>query len=268
MSEYRTVELSNSGPYNHEPRRDIGIDLNLMHFEKIRSLFFYDGVPPAYRNVLFAAAKFYHRSLQIFDLEPGLAYLDLITCGEILSNHTDYPDDKLYDPDVLDALNELRSVPDRGEKAYRRLKGNLRQIKRRFTMMIGDFLNDNFYASSQATEFEKLTKSSKNPFWKGGMEEITVERRIRAAYDLRSQYVHTGVDFSDAVMPIRSVLNEVQIGLRQYASKKMEETILLAPTYLGLERIMRYCLLRFTHLHGITIDSRLDGTPAPPFKPS
>jgi hypothetical protein len=262
----RVVELSESGPYNHRPRKDLDIELNLTHFGKISALFVGGNMPQVFLNVLFAAAMFYQRSLQIFDLEPGLAYLDLITCGEILCNHTNYPDTSLYDPDVLDALEKLRSVPNAGDAAYRKLKGSLRQIKRRFTRTILDFLNDYFFTNTEAIEHGKLTKSATNPMWKEGSEEITVERRIKAAYDLRSLYVHTGVDFSDAVLSLRPMLNETQIGLRHFDSTEMEEAVLLAPTYLGMERILRYCLVRFVHLHGITIDSRLDGVPAPPFQ--
>lgn len=265
LSELRSVELSESGPYNHQPRKDLEIELNLSHFGRISRLFLDGTVPVDFVNVLFAAAGFYHRSLQIFDLEPGLAHLDLITCGEILCNHTNYPDTTLYDPEVLDALDKLRAVPDVGEQAHRRLKGNLRQIKRQFTKTILDLLNDYFFINTEANEHGRLTKSAKNPMWKGGSEEITIERRIKAAYDLRSLYVHTGVDFSYAVLPLRPIFNEVQIGLRHFDSKTMEEAVLLAPTYLGMERIMRYCLVRFVHLHGVSIDSRLDGLPAPAF---
>jgi hypothetical protein len=267
LIDLRPVELSESGPYNHQPRKDLEIDLNLTHFGKISRLFMDGTVPIDFLNVLFAAAGFYHRSLQIFDLEPGLAYLDLITCGEILCNHTNYLDTMLYDPDVLAALAKLHAVPDGGEQAHGKLKGSLRQIKRRFTRTILDLLSDYFFTNTEANEqIGKLTKSVTHPLWRGGREEITVERRIKAAYDLRSLYVHTGVDFSDAVLPLRPILNEIQIGLRHFDSKTMEEAVLLAPTYLGMERIMRYCLVRFTHLHGITIDPRLDGLPAPPFQ--
>ena len=265
LSNVRCVELSDSGPYNHQPRKDLEIKLNFAHFDKISRLFLNENGDQDFLNVLFAAAGFYHRSLQIFDLEPGLAYLDLITCSEIFCNHTQYPDTALYDPDVLDALNRLRVVPDVGEEAYRRLKGSLRQIKRKFTKTILDLLNDYFFTNTEANDHGKLTKSNTHWFWKDGKEEITVERRIKAAYDLRSQYVHTGVDFSDGVLPNPSILNETQIGIRHFESNTMEEAVLLAPTYLGMERIIRYCLVRFAHLHGITIDPRLDGPPAPPF---
>ncbi|HEY7327884.1 MAG TPA: hypothetical protein VH592_09605 [Gemmataceae bacterium] len=266
LSNVRFVELSYSGPYNHESRKDLGIELNLAHFGRISRLFLDPSLNRDFRNVLFAAARFYHRSLQIFDLEPDVAYLDLITCGEILCNHTNYPDTTLYDPDVLAALDKLRVVPDGGEEAYGRVKGSLRQIKRKFTNTILDLLNDYFFTNTEAPQnIGKLNKSAAHPMWKEGGEEITIERRIKAAYDLRSQYVHTGVDFSSYVLPMRPYLNETQVGMHTFDSKKMRDAVFLAPTYVGMERIMRYCLVRFTHLHGITIDSRLDGLPAPPF---
>ena len=266
LSNIRPVELSDSGPYNHHCRKDLEIELDLSHFGKISRLFLGGTVSQDFLNVLFAAARFYHRSLQIFDLEPDAAYLDLITCGEILCNHTNYPDSTLYDPDVLEALDKLWVVPDGGEEASGRLKGNLWQIKRKFTRTIVDLLNDYFFTNTEAGhQAGSLRTSATNPLWREGKEQITIEKRIKAAYDLRSLYVHPRMDFSLYVLPMGPILNETQVGMHQLDSTKMQNTVFLAPTYLGMERIVRYCLVRFTHLHGITIDPRLDGVPAPPF---
>ena len=129
LSNLRHIELSDSGPYNHNPRKDLEIALNLTHFGKISSLFLDRTVPQDFLNALFAAARFYHRSLQIFDLETDVAYLDLITCGEILCNHTNYPDAALFTTLMcLEALGKLRVVPEGGKEACGKLISSLRQI--------------------------------------------------------------------------------------------------------------------------------------------
>jgi len=41
--------------------------------------------------------------------------------------------------------------------------------------------------------------------------------------------------------------------------KEFENLLVKSPTFCGLERIMRFCLLRFIHLHGCPIDEKLNG---------
>lgn len=50
---------------------------------------------------------------------------------------------------------------------------------------------------------------------------------------------------------------EVQYGKPVVGDETFEKALAKAPTYFGLERIIRYCLLRFIHTHGVLIDSRL-----------
>src|SRR5437870_3840520 len=62
--------------------------------------------------------------------------------------------------------------------------------------------------------------------------------------------------------PDGNLMNEVQLGEPVVDDERLGTSLKLAPLYYGMERVMRFCLLRFIHLHGVRIDGRLDG-PAP-----
>lgn len=79
------------------------------------------------------------------------------------------------------------------------------------------------------------------------MEWTTIEKRIQAAYQLRSSYVHTGKRFD---REIQSEQEERQVGSFNTVGipkdeKEFNKALSDAPTFKGLERIMRYCLLKF-----------------------
>ena len=119
-------------------------------------------------------------------------------------------------------------------------------MKQRFVKTILTLINDHLFANSESNnEYIRLDKEG-------------IERRVAAAYDLRSRYVHTGIDFAEWITLSRLDNSEVQYGTPEVEDKKFASIIARAPTYFGMERIMRFCLLRFIHLEGIAIDSRLD----------
>lgn len=263
----RPVEFSESGPYNHQPRCDLGIELNLAHSEKVAPLFTDETLNEHFKDIFFAAARFYRRSLQVFDLEPDVAYLDLITCGEILAEYFEYPDEVVYGQEILDMLSQVREMPD-GKRIASAFKGRMRQIKRRFTLMVVDMLNDYFFSNTEAVEGKGKLERSSSPHPGFTNRAITIEERIEQAYNIRSSYVHSGCDFARYVRPHPGYMNETQLGWYTPGGngldKSLAKALSLAPTYFGLERIMRYCLIRFLHLNGVHIDPRLDGPSTPP----
>lgn len=239
-----------AAPYSHRPRQDLCIPLKLELFELIAPLFTDQSLDEKVRRIFFAAARFYLRSLQMFDVEPEFAYLDLITCGEILANFFEYTADKVYDDEAKAIFARIRAEMAGGEAMVRKLQGRMRQIKRVYVLTLTGLLKDSFFDMSECSEqYGRLRKED-------------IEKRLKGAYDLRSQYVHTGIDFGRWTRPIGGVLNEVQLGPPVIESKELKKAITQAPTFFGLERIMRYCLARFLHLNGVPIDASLDG-PAP-----
>lgn len=70
-------------------------------------------------------------------------------------------------------------------------------------------------------------------------------KAIKAAYDIRSTYVHTGKAFGTY---IKGRASEMPTGAWVSDDPEMRgflKALNVAPTLKGLERIMRFCLLRF-----------------------
>jgi hypothetical protein len=239
------IYLTGAGPNNHSPRKDLGIELNLSNIRLIQGLL--DGsVNKEIIETIYTAGKFYLRSLQIFELEPEIAFIDLVTCGEILSNQLKFSEEELYDGQILEMLKKIESNLDDGESIAKNIRNRLFQVKRKYTFTILKLLNDYFFSNTESKEdFLSLKKED-------------IGKRVKASYDLRSLYVHTGIQFGHWLSPHSYFLNEIQLGVPVVESKDFEKLLFKSPTYIGLERIIRFSLLRFIHLNALRIDSRLD----------
>jgi hypothetical protein len=237
------VRLSGIGPTNHQPRPDLGIPLSFVHASRMAPLFLLQHADAKFQQRFAAAARYYRRSLELLDRDPDLAFIDLVTCGEILASHFTFDDDVLYDEETRDLLARIEQELHDGPKAARYLKGRLRQVKRRYVATVVKLLNDTFYENTEA-------KSRHYAIEKEG-----IERRIKSTYDLRSLFIHTGQDVLDVVLPR---LDDNEIQLAWVADKEAMKVVSAGLTFTGLERVMRFCLLRFVHMNGVSIDSRLD----------
>jgi hypothetical protein len=49
------------------------------------------------------------------------------------------------------------------------------------------------------------------------------------------------------------------MGIINTGDDKLDKIINISPSYFGLERVIRYCLLQFAQNNGVDIDSRLTG---------
>ena len=119
-----------------------------------------------------------------------------------------------------------------GEAAANTLAGQLRQIKRRFRSTVDDFVDEKFFQA--ADNAPNRLRFNKENFAKG----------VAAAYDVRSRYLHTGRSFGAWIAP-RKELSEVRHGMPE---------IDVVPTYIGLERVIRYCLIRFAERHRLVVE--------------
>lgn len=233
---------------SYAPRRDIDIPLDLRELSKIDALF-HDGQDPKFTNFLQTAGRFYLQALQNFEDRPDVAYLNLITAGEVLSNYYDLDKDSLLDDDAREILDEISKASPNGPRLAKRIKGRMFQVKKRFLNLFSILLTDPFFLQSEAEEdCFRLKKED-------------IAKRMSAAYDLRSLHVHTGLPFAKWIASGIGRSSEVQFGKPTEGGEKFRNAVVLAPTYFGLERAIRYCLLRFMHTHGISIDPRLSDTP-------
>jgi hypothetical protein len=230
---------------NHRPRIDLGIELDLSEFSRIKRLFD-DDVSDRFVHFVNTASRFYLQALQSFETNPETAYLHLITCGEILSNYYEYDKQDILDEKTKSILDRIENSLEDGQEVVRQIKDRLLQVKQRFVKTVMHLLNDHLFTNSES--HNKYTQLKKDG----------IERRVAAAYDLRSRYVHTGIDFGHWITLNRLDNSEVQDGIPEVEDKEFRNILAKAPTYFGMERIMRFCLLRFIHLQGIKIDGRLD----------
>ncbi|TPI53310.1 hypothetical protein FJ420_31925 [Mesorhizobium sp. B3-1-3] len=220
-------------PHNSDsPRIDIPIPLNFSEIRRIHSLLQGEIEDVDAVRRFNAACQFYYRAVGNVDSDPEVAYLHLTMAGEILAGAEDVSDADLLDDQLKDILEQVASGLADGGRAARLLRSRLYQVKRRFRHVLNSFLDNDFFARTEAQhEFGKLKRED-------------VGDRLGAAYDLRSKYVHSGESYGGWIAPGRSN-DEVQIGRPVVADAAFARALYMAPTFIGLERIMRYCLLRF-----------------------
>ena len=233
------------GINNHLPRKDLEIPLTFDNCEAIIKFIINPQYEKLHRYFL-AAGKFYLNSLQIMDQDIEKAYLDLITCGEILSNFYEYTDDELYDDNLKEIFIRLACVAQ--DSDIRNLKSRLYQVKKKFNLTLRSLLNKKFFSKTESTDGSVKLK------------EESIEKNIKAAYDIRSKYVHTGQSFKPYIEQMYRSINEVAIpGLEPNVDdKELKKVLKRIPTYIGLERIIRFALLRFIHTNGVYIHKDLD----------
>ena len=244
---YNTPDLSTYNnicnpklPFNtHKPRSCFKIPLNLSNFLPFSKIFTSSEIDLAFQIKLNAACKFYMQALQNAEYEPEIAYLHLITSGEILAGFFEYDKKEILDPQILSVLSAIETGLENGEKMSNQISSRLLGIKKKFVKSLCSLIDKRFYESSNSDNTYECFVSD------------SLEKNIGAAYDLRSKYVHTGVPFGGWVQPKRHH-TDLQFGRPVVNDKEFSKILEKAPTLLGLERFVRYCLLSFMASNGFS----------------
>lgn len=233
---------------SHSPRVDFGIPLNLVEMARIKALLDVTSLDQRIANVFQGASKFYLQGLQNAERDPEVAYLHLITAGEILSSAFDFEQSDILDSQAKSFLSRIRDASSDGPELASLVSTRLLQVKRRFVQAILRLVDPGFFARSEAsTSF-------------GRFREETFTNVIAAAYDLRSRYVHTGIPFGRWIWHgAGGSNNEVQEGRPVVSDADFGKILAKAPTYVGLERVVRYSLLRFAETQGLYVEPASDG---------
>ena len=196
-------------PFNsHAPRLCFPVPLDLTQLAMIDTAL--AGPPPDRVDLsrLRAACKFYMQALQNAETNPEVAYLHLITAGEILAGYFRYAD--------------------------------TRGVKKKFVRVLCSLLDARFYCAPDSTPAHVRFDPS------------NIEESVSAAHDLRSRYVHTGAPFGRWVEPALGITSgDLQIGNPVVEDRALGRILAVAPTFLGLERLVRYCVLRFMASRGV-----------------
>jgi hypothetical protein len=226
------------------PRNSLRIPLDLSEIHRIDGLF--NRKNDRFFLTFTAAAKFYWNALKSFEDDPEIAYLHLITVGEILSNYYESRRDNLLDENTIKYFAEIENKLENGKKIVKYLKGKLFQAKKGFTKTICNLINNEFFLTTDGIQDVPWLRFKPDDF----------EKRIGAAYDLRSRYVHSGSQFGKI---ISNPVSDLIMGIINTGDDKLDKIINISPSYFGLERVIRYCLLQFAQNNGVDIDSRLTG---------
>lgn len=230
-------------PFNHRPRVSDGVELNLNQVSRIRTLFEEDLDCAAEQSLLHASCRFYARALTLWGDQPELAFMDLITCGEIICSSVTLEDDELYDEELRQLLQQIASLTPDGPRLSDEIKNRLYQVRRRFVRGLSRLIDKSFFECSEVCSE-----------W-GRLREDDIEARLRAAYDLRSKYVHTGKHFGQFVASASAYNEEVPLGEWKGGDGEMARLASRSPNLIGIERIMRHCILQRARMAGFLKDS-------------
>jgi hypothetical protein len=239
-------------PWNsHSPRVDYKIPLNLVEIIRLKPLL--DSLEHGFveTSAFSGAARFYARALEAAERDAEVAYLHLITAGEIIANAM-YPDfdDSFLDETTRKALERIGKEMQDGDRLVRTIRKRLLQIKKRFVATIEELVDRKFFECSESKEV-----------W-AAFKYVGFSAAIGAAYDLRSRYVHTGVSFGKWIEPDALWwLPEVQSGKPLVGDSEMAKILARAPTFIGLERAIRYALMQFAGRLGADITPALESQP-------
>ena len=162
----------------------------------------------------------------------------MITAGEMLSSCFQYSEEEMFDEQTLEDLNIIRSEIGNGGKIANRILNRFSNVKKAFVKSLCSLLDDSFYAMAKSEENLALFVPE------------NIEENIGAAYNLRSKYVHTGVSFGRWVGTSRD-LSDLQFGKPIVSDSEFAKILEKAPKFVGLERLMRYCILKFMSSRGL-----------------
>ena len=170
-------------------RADFPVPLKLSEVRRVQSLFLGDHSDEKARSAFLTAARFYQRALQAVEDDPEMAYLHLITAGEIIANHKPFVEEQHLAPDIRSALARIEREMQDGDAVAATLRMNLHGVKRRFVSTIKSYIQPDFFHHREAEHQFDAIRADK------------LDACLGAAYDLRSKSVHTGRSFRGWIQP-------------------------------------------------------------------
>jgi len=247
MTQFGPTPHPEAGPFNHRSRKDLDIELNWDNFLTPFQLFVRYGEDEADDNLLGAfwnATRFYSRALRAFCNDPEVAFFHLIVSMEMLANAVEMTDEQMFGGDNLELLEKIRTQV--GVNEAKEVQKRFRQLRRRVAASAEILTNRHYFQGSEARhDFGRITEGD-------------LSRRVKAAYDLRSKYAHGGARFGSWLQIFSGLEEEIQHGVPVIKDKELKKLITDAPTLIGLERLVRFMILRFGHTRILKIHSGLE----------
>jgi hypothetical protein len=152
-------------------------------------------------NSALAACKFYQAALSFMEFDRSMAYVSLVSAIECLAGRY-YQTEKLAFDQVKDfdsfnpIIQELSGIPGAShlpDQLKAQLLEKVYRLRQRFVTFIELHLSDDFWVIPD-TDYDE---PSRNFLPKIGKADMS--KRLKAVYDARSEYVHSGVPFPQYV---------------------------------------------------------------------
>lgn len=180
---------------------------------------------------LLTATDFYAHALRTYRSDPDSAYLSLVTAGEILADAEQPAPEPFLGQQAREFLEALEAAQvDAKWRAF--AKKNLFASTARFVGVLRAALDDDFFERTEAhtdTPPFRITKGK-------------IDKALRATYAVRSLLSHAGIRISNWLHADQ--FYEVPIGRPVMSDQRAAKALESCLTILGLERVVRYALLR------------------------
>ena len=180
---------------------------------------------------LLTATDFYAHALRTYRSDPDSAYLSLVTAGEILAD-AEQPDPEPFFGEQAREFLEALQTAKVDEKWQTYARKNLFASTARFVGVLRTALDDEFFERTEAhtdTPPFRITKDK-------------IDKALRATYGVRSLLSHAGIRISNWLHADQ--FYEVPIGRPVMSDQRAAKALESCLTILGLERVVRYALLR------------------------
>jgi len=220
--ETRPKRMPFLGISNSNPRKDLLIQLNFDELKKPIQILARKHNKKI--DLFLRSTSSYAKALRVFEDDPEVAFVQLISTLEILSSGIDFPEDKLFDEITRADFQLIKHHVPNGTSVIKRIKSRMRQLRKRVALTAVELVNDAFFAGSESA------------YPQFALTEDKLESSMTEAYDVRSLYHHEGYEFSPYAEPLGTLLNETVV----VESSSM-------PTFLGLERLVRFITLRYAN---------------------
>ena len=229
-------------PFNsHAARTSFPVKLELSEAKSVEKWLF-PSLNDARTRQIQTACEFYSRALQNAEQDAEVAYLHLITGGEVLAGLDEFSPEELLSQDALDDLAAIRKKL--GEPCANRVAGSMKSVRKKFAQSLFRKLDEDFYGAGETDAANMFYFEAHGMV---GLEDkcFDMKKCLESAYDVRSRYVHSGTPFGSWVAPnLGTSLSDRVMDRPILPDKKLAKILEMCPTFCGLERVVRHALLK------------------------
>ena len=183
---------------------------------------------------IMAAAKCYSEALRLLPLDREIAFFRLIQAIECVSGKSQYTDEERFshDEQLWTYLKWLEQLDDEtGKRCAAFVKNRLYQVARGVWLWLDKRIDGDFFTAESYA-----------------LADDNLKACVSGAYTLRSKYVHGGAAFADFIDPTDGRCGSLETipdsFLEACQDKDLRKTLARCPSFLGLERLVRYGLTK------------------------